>query len=266
MRKLFSEDKIRLYFFEGGTLKSRKEYFTFNKDVGVPFEVPVPFFLIKHPKGNILFDTGNASAVAENPEKHWGEVVNAYYPIMTKEQYVVNQLNKIGIAPEDINYVILSHLHLDHAGGVGDFPNAVYVVQRCEYEWAYNPENTQKDAYIMADLNKQTDWQILNGEEKMDFFNDGTLEIWFTPGHTPGHQSLLVNLEKSGKFLLTADSCYTEENLNDNIQSGLVWDSELSMQSVAKMKNLKKNSEVTIITGHDPLAWKNYRQAPEFYE
>jgi len=260
------EKKIKLYFFECGTLKSQKQYFTLNKDIGMPFEVPVPFFLIKHPKRNILFDLGNSLFVAENPEKHWGDVVNAYYPVMKKEQYVVNQLKKIGINPEDINYVILSHLHLDHAGGVGDFPNAVYVVQQKEYDWAYSPENNQKDAYIKADFDKPVKWKKLNGEETYDFFGDGTLEIWFTPGHTPGHQSLMVNLENSGKFFLTADSCYTDENLNENILPGLVWDAELSMNVLKKLQEMQKDSNITIITGHDPLAWGNYKQAPEFYD
>lgn len=263
---MISENKVKLFFFECGSLKSQKQYFTLNKDIGVSFEVPVPFFLITHPnRGNILFDTGNASAVSENSEKHWGDVIKAYYPVMKKEQYVVNQLAKIGLKPEDINYVILSHLHLDHAGGVGAFPNAVYVVQEKEYEWAFSPKNTQKDAYIMADIDKPVKWQKLKGEERLDFFGDGTLEIWFTPGHTPGHQSLMVNLANSGKFFLTADSCYTEENLNDNILPGLVWDEELSMEAINKMQELQKNPDITIVTGHDPIAWKNYKQSPEFY-
>jgi len=259
-----SED-LKLYFFDCGTLKSQKHYFTLDKDIGVPFEVPVPFFFIKHPKGNILFDTGNALAVAENPEQHWGDVINAYYPVMTKEQYVVNQLKKIDVRADDIDYVILSHLHLDHAGGVGDFSNAVYVVQQAEYDWAYNPENTQRAAYISADYDKPVKWLKLNGEERYDFFNDGTIEIWFTPGHTPGHQSLLVNLKESGKFLLTGDSCYTEENLNESIPPGLVWNAELSMNTIRKMQELNKSAAIKIVTGHDPQAWINYKKAPEFY-
>ena len=95
---MLPESKLKLFIFGCGTLKSQKHDFTLNKDIGVPFEVPVPFFLIKHPKGNILFDTGNALFVAEDAEKHWGkEVLKAYFPVMSKDQYVVNQLEKIQV-------------------------------------------------------------------------------------------------------------------------------------------------------------------------
>lgn len=258
----------QLYFFECGTLKSYKHYFTMNRGINEPFEVPVPFFLIKHSKGNVLFDLGNAKECAIDPDKHWGDVTKAYFPAMTKEQYVVNQLAKLGVEPEDINYVVLSHLHLDHAGGVGDFPNATYIVQKEEYKWAYTPEFYQKGAYIRADFDKNVNWLLLDGEndDKYDIFGDGTLQLWFTPGHTPGHQSLMVNLEQSGKFLLTGDSCYTQEILNEDVLPGLVWSPPHTVKSIQKIRYAQKILGANIVTGHDPVAWKNYKQAPNFYE
>lgn len=257
----------KLYFFECGTLKSEKHLFTLNKGIGEPFEVPVPFFLIQHNGKNILFDTGNALEASINPEKHWGEIVNTYYPVMDEKQYVVNQLKTLNIMPEAIDYVILSHLHLDHAGGVGAFPNAVYIAHKKEVEWAFNPECVQKSAYIMQDIDKDIKWCQLENEfeEAYDLFKDGTIQIYPTPGHTPGHLSVLINLKDSAPMLLTSDCCYTEENLYDNIPPGLVWNAEDSIKTINWIKKLQNEKNVEVVTGHDPNAWKRFKKTPEYY-
>lgn len=258
---------MKLYFFECGTLESQKHLFTFGRGFGEPFFVPVPFFLIEHPKGKILFDTGNALNVAINPEAHWGDATKAYYPRMNEEDYIINQLSKIGIEPKEISYVVLSHLHLDHAGGVGQFPKAKYIVQRNELHWAYVPDFYQKAAYIKADFDRNVDWLILEGREddNHDLFGDGSIKVWFTPGHTPGHQSLLVKLEESGEFLLSGDCCYTEEILNEDILPGLVWSPSEAIRSIKRLREARDLRGIKIITGHDPVAWKNFKKSPEYY-
>jgi len=254
----------KLYFFECGTLKSEKHLFTLNRGIGVPFEVPVPFFLIQHNDKNILFDTGNALEASRNPKKHWGDVIEAYFPVMDESQYVVNQLKTLGVEPEDIDYVILSHLHLDHAGGVGAFPNAQYITHQKEVQWAFNADCTQKNAYIMHDIDKGIEWLQLENKftEAYDLFDDGIIQIYPTPGHTPGHISVLLNLTKP--MFLTADCCYTEENLNENVAPGLVWDAEESIKTISWIKKLQ-NEGVEIVTGHDPIAWKRFKKAPQYY-
>jgi N-acyl homoserine lactone hydrolase len=258
---------VKIYFFECGTLKSQKHLFTLNKDIGKSFEVPVPFFLIQYKNKNILFDTGNALQVSKNPEVHWGEVTNTYYPVMEEQQYVLNQLKQLKIQPENIDYVIFSHLHLDHAGAVGCFPNAIYIVHKKELQWAFSPECTQKSAYIKADINKNINWLALQNEfnQAYDLFNDEQIKIYPTFGHTPGHISILIKLQNLKSFFLTSDSCYTEENLDYNIPPGLVWDFKESMKTINWIKELKK-SGVEIIVGHDPISWKKFKLAPEYYE
>lgn len=301
---------IKLYFFESGKLKSEKHLFTKDRGGGVPFEVPVPFFLIQYKGKNILFDTGNAIEVADNPEKHWGDIVNVYYPKMAESEFVANQLkNVLDISADEIDYVILSHLHLDHAGGVGAFKNATYITHEKEYEWAFNPDCSQKSAYIKHDISKEVNWLKIDPElqstntqdvvlnsfqnrmserpcdparpndggngssgrrigiatpNSFDLFNDGAIMIYPTPGHTPGHLSVLVNLENSKPMFLTSDSCYTEENLNDNIPPGLVWGEEESIKTLEFIKGMQAQG-AEIIVGHDPIAWKKFKKAPEFY-
>ena len=237
--------------------------------MGQPFTVPVPFFLIEHPQGKVLFDTGNALAVAVDKVKHWGQaIIDAYDPIMTVDDYVVNQLQRIGIDADEITHVVLSHLHLDHAGGVGAFPKAKYIVQRAEMQYAYVPDFFQKGAYIRADFDKpDLNWVLLEGErdDGYDLFGDGILCIVFTPGHTPGHQSLLINLPEEGAWLLTGDSAYTEEILNENVLPGLVYSPADAIRSISRMRHLRDDHGVRVITGHDPDAFARLQLSPYTY-
>jgi glyoxylase-like metal-dependent hydrolase (beta-lactamase superfamily II) len=125
-----------------------------------------------------------------------------------------------------------------------------------------------KGAYIRADFDKDVEWFILEGwrDNKFDLFGDGKIIIYFTPGHTPGHQSILVNLENTGPVFLSADSCYTIENIDEDVLPGLGWSPSLSLQSIKMMKHLRDEMGVKIITGHDPVAWKQYKKAPEYYD
>lgn len=258
---------MKVYFFKAGILKSQKQFFTAGRGVGESFDVPVPFFLIEHPEGYVLYDTGNAYEVIHNKNEHWGDVVAAYDPVMTEDEWVVNAIQKVGVKPEDIKYVVLSHLHLDHAGGVGHFPNAKYVVQRKELHFAYVPDFYMKGAYIRKDFDKDVEWMILDGDKnpEFDLFRDGKIVIHFTPGHTPGHQSMLLNLEKTGPMMLAADSCYTTENIEENVLPGLVAEPIETVKTIERFRMMQQQG-VKIITGHDPVAWESFKKAPDFYE
>jgi N-acyl homoserine lactone hydrolase len=88
----------------------------------------------------VLYDGGNALEVAQDARKHWGAVVDAYEPVMSEDDFAVNQLQRLDIDPGSVKYVVQSHLHLDHSGAVGHCPNAQDLVQRRELEYAYTPD------------------------------------------------------------------------------------------------------------------------------
>jgi glyoxylase-like metal-dependent hydrolase (beta-lactamase superfamily II) len=258
---------MQLYFFECGVLKSYKWLFVANGGDS-NFDVPVPFFLIKHKGKNIMFDTGNNYKALTDKYGYWGkDLVDMVDPEFTEDQYSANAIKKVGVNPEDVDLVVLSHLHHDHAGAVGAFPNATYIVHRTEYNYAMRPDYFNRKSYIESEYHQNVDYYFLNGwqDNKFDLFNDGRIILYYTPGHSAGHQSMLVRTDKDGDFFMTADACYIVENLETLVLPGLSVDNPQYLQNL-KTFNLLRKQGVRIVTGHDPEEWKKFKKAPEYYE
>ncbi len=238
---------IELHMFQTGTLRTKLKYIKMNQGDSA-FEIPVPWFLIKHPQGNVVIDGGNAIEVAIDKRGHWGAVVDAYDPVMEIADNCVDQCRQVGVEPHNVRYVLQSHLHLDHTGAIGRFPKAQHIVQRIEHDYAFNPHWFSRAAYIRADFDRPgLDWKFLGGEytDNFDLFGDGTIRMIFSPGHSPGHQSFLITLPKSGPMLLTIDAAYT----------------------VAKLRKIAAMTNAMVVTGHDPDNWKTFQKAPaDFYD
>jgi N-acyl homoserine lactone hydrolase len=135
--------------------------------------------------------------------------LRGYEPMLSEEQGCLPALRSLGIDPGSIRYVLLSHLHWDHTGAVGRFPNAIHFVQRCELEYALVPDWFAADAFARSDFDVPgLAWHLLEGSQTdaYDLFGDGTVRIILTPGHSVGHQSFLVTLPKTGAVLLTIDA------------------------------------------------------------
>jgi N-acyl homoserine lactone hydrolase len=264
-------DDIRLYMFECGTLKCHVENIKMNQGLGDPFEIPVPWYLVTHPKGNVVIDGGNAAACAEDPVGHWGATTDVYYPEMTAEQACVPALRAAGFEPADVRFILQSHLHLDHTGAVAaldDFPNARVVATRAEYEYAHAPDWFAAGGYIQADYNKPgVPWDLLGPtDDGYDLYGDGVIRMWQTPGHAPGHQSFEITLANTGSVLLTVDAAYTTDHWEEKALPGFLASAVDTGRSVRKLHRIAARSNSTVVTGHDPDAWANFKQAPEFYD
>ena len=243
---------MKLYFFQCGFIRTKRRLLV--KDGGdAPFVVPVPFFLIVHPKGNLLYDCGQPIFAVDDDKNPPFD--RDYVSIMSQDDYAPIQLWKAGLASSDISHVVISHMHSDHAGALGSFPNAIHFIQRAELEYGDNQLAIEK---LKLKL------KILDGEDFLDVFNDGRVKIMFTPGHTPGHQSLLLELPKGGPVLLAGDSVYTEEILAGSLP-GVASDFETEKLSIKKIIEMRFK-EIRIVTGHDPIAWIKMKLAPAHYE
>lgn len=257
--------KMRLYLLETGSLTMDQSNITPGIGTGNKITVPVPAFLIVHPKGNVLFDTGMHPGVMTDPEGTWGVMAKALAPRITEGQKIVNQLANLGYKPDDIKYVVNSHLHLDHAGGNQLFPKATFIVQKNEIRVAFYPEPYQKTAYLRNDFDHPLNYRDIEGE--YDIFGDGKLVLWLTTGHSQGHQSLVVNLENSGRFILTADCCFAPENLNLLIVPGsVVWSPDEGIRSLKRIRDARDRDGAFLIFGHDREGWDKLKHAPDFYD
>ena len=257
---------MKLYAMSSGTLDLDKGWLTAGRDMGKFITIPVPMFLIDHPKGLVLYDTGMHPDVSVDALKYWGPVAKVFIPHMKPGQAIDKQLIKLGYKPQDVKYVILSHMHLDHAGGMTLFPNATFIVRKAELQTAWWPESFQRGAYMLKDFQDTRGYNYIEiGNEDYDVFNDGSLISINTQGHTQGHQSLIVNLPKSGMIVLTGDSCYMMENLNQRVVPGIVWDPVLAVKAIDKLRWLRANKGAFIITGHDSDAWNEVKHAPAYY-
>ncbi|WP_024511104.1 N-acyl homoserine lactonase AttM [Bradyrhizobium sp. ARR65] len=260
---------IRLYMLQSGTQKCKVHDIKMNQGIGIDYEIPVPWFLIVHPKGNVIIDGGLAAEGLADPRGYWGDAVDIFQPVMSKTQGCVAQLAALGLAAEDIRFVALSHLHSDHTGAIGRFPNATHIVQRREYEYAFTPDWFASGAYARKDFDRPgLKWQFLEGEatEGYDLYGDGTLRIVFTPGHSVGHQSFLVTLRNRGPILLAVDAAYTSDHWNEKALPGLMASAVDTVRSVRKLRALAERTGATVVTGHDPDAWPGFKLAPAYYD
>jgi N-acyl homoserine lactone hydrolase len=263
---------VRLYVFEGGWVHLPLRNVKLGQGgAGEMTDTPIPFFLVTHPRGNVVVDGGNAPEVAVDAKKHWGVITEMSTVTMTPEQALLPCLDRVGVAPESIRWIVQTHLHLDHTGAVAvidRLPNAQALVTRTEYEWANNPQAFDRIGYCRADYTKPgIDWVMLeDGEDGWDLFGDGTLVCWRTPGHSPGHMSIEVTVESGQTYLLTGDAANSIEHLEEKALPGFIISAVDTIRSVRKLRRLAWRSDAYVIAGHDPDQWPALKLAPEFYE
>ncbi len=256
---------IKIYFFQTGQIRQKEVNIKLGAGQG-EFFTPIPWFLITHPRGNIVIDGGIAVEAAHDAKKHWGPVADVYWPVMKPEDGCVNRLKEAGFDPADVKYVIHSHLHLDHTGACGNFPNATHIVQKREYEYAFSADWFAAGGYIMNDITKPgIQWDLID-EDGLDIYGDGVIQLYNSPGHSPGHQSIMVRLPNTGPVLLAIDAAYTFDHWDNKCLPGFLTSAVETASSVAKLRRLAEREQAMVVTGHDPDAWPSFRKAPEFYD
>lgn len=255
--------------FQCGTLRCTIGDLWRDSDNPTPIDIPVPWFVILHPDGNIVIDGGNAPACITHPQEYWGPIADAFQPRMTDADTCQAGLKRIGIAPESVRYVLLSHLHADHTGALGRFPRANYVVRRVEYEQAYAQAVDPASGYLRTEVRRDDlAWCLLDNDASgsTDILGDGTVQAVSTPGHTEGHQSFLIKLKNTGYVLVTGDAAYTMAHWVAEESCGAPASAAASAASIRKLKRLADSCNAVVVPGHDRLAWPTFLQAPAWYD
>lgn len=221
--------------------------------------VPVPAYLIVHPRGKVLFDSGMHTITQTDPVGYLGEDGAKSNVIAFKPgEEIAARLAATSIDPASITHVVNSHLHYDHAGGNVQIPNADVIVQASE--WSHAMAQPANDvAYHKGDFDTGQRVKHVHGEH--DVFGDGAVTCVPTPGHTPGHQSLRVKTER-GEFVLCGDACYLRRSLEDLHLPGIVHDREHAMKSLHWFRDMQARGH-RLMFGHDPDFWTGIPQAPE---
>jgi N-acyl homoserine lactone hydrolase len=247
----------KLIALEGATI-SMKERHLMTGGSDKIIDIPIPSFLIEHPKGLVLFDTGCAPEVAVDPEGYWGLATKFLRNIRyTADQVVDRQVRLHGYKPEDVKYVIPSHLHLDHSGGLKLFPQAEFVVMKGELPYAYWPDLKARNGFILNDLlpTRGFNWNELGGDT--DLFGDGSLMILKTAGHTPGECSLQVRL-KQETVVLTGDTIHIRPQLETLAAMDSDFDIDEASASILRLKRMQESGAARLWISHAPEDWSNY--------
>lgn len=225
--------------------------------------IPIWALYIDHPMGKIVFDTG---CTKDAMNGGWSQASIDYTPYsFNADQTIENQLELCGVKPEEIDYVILSHMHLDHAGNVDIFTKAKVIVQREELQSALLATHAvaAKGTYIKKDVDVEADWWLIDGDNSL--FED--VKLIHLPGHSSGQMGLQLELENSGSYLFVSDACYTRMNYGPPAQpTGRVSDSKSYFCSIEKMRKIEKETNAKVIFGHDDIQFSRMKRAPEYYD
>lgn len=228
--------------------------------------VPMPAYLIEHPKGLVLFDTSIVPAAFEDPRSVYGDLADFLHMSGTADQRLDRQLPQLGYQLGDVSHLVLSHTHFDHSGGLSMFPDAKFYVGEGDMRFGFWPDPAGAAFFRQPDLEatRNFNWFEIPGRD-VDLFGDGSVIILWTPGHTPGELSLLVRLP-GRNFVLTGDTVHLRAAMDTLAPMPYDADTVESVRSIHRLRILRDTADATVWISHDPEDWAAFSHAPACYE
>lgn len=260
-----SEDKpaalseIRFYALDCGHADIKD--MTYFGDDGGPRDLVAACYLIRHPRGTLLWDTGLSDTFAQTR----GGVVDPKTGIrLSVDTTLREHLSALHLTPADVQYVAFSHLHIDHAGNANMFSASTWILNRRELDWATRtPAPAGYDPALYSTYGT-VKTQLLDGDA--DVFGDGTVKIVPTPGHTPGHQSLIVQLRRAGAVVISGDICHTHDNWKLRRTPPFNTDREESVRSMERISALVDATHARFVVQHEPDDLAVFPRFPAFLD
>jgi N-acyl homoserine lactone hydrolase len=236
-----------------------------TKNIGEKFIIasPICCYLLDTASGWIMLDSGFDPKYARDPQlaERYFHSAGVVPPIVNPEHELFPQLEKIGLSARDIKHVVITHLHLDHVGNMKYFKDAQIYIQQQEYDHGFSAARPQ--SYFLEDYDApDIKWQMRDGDWELV----PGVNLLKTRGHTPGHQSAVIELPKTGTYVLPFDAGDFQENFDLEIIPGESVDDPAALASIRRLKKVIADKHGQMILFHDPVAIQRYRLAPEFYD
>jgi len=251
--RLYAVDCGRADFKDMGMFADTGEY------DGKPGAIVTPCFLIRHPKGTLLWDAGLGDKLAASKDGVDNGGILLHVDVTLQEQ-----LQRLGLAPADVNYMAFSHLHFDHTGNANAFPAATWILNSAELAWAFsNPTPFGVDPSNLSGY-KTAKTQMIDSDH--DVFGDGSVRILKAPGHTPGHQVLVLKLKKAGTVVLSGDLYHTRENRKFHRVPGFNVERADTLASIDRVEAIVKNTKGRLFVQHDPIDFKLLPKFPAYLD
>jgi N-acyl homoserine lactone hydrolase len=259
-QKQSAVDRMYVLYCGEGTAPDQSRWSP-GVNVGKPMTLSNSCYLIKHGNDWLLWETGYSQSIAGSSQPYKTPVITWYWKA---PKNLTAELSEIGLAPEQITQLGFSHAHPDHVGNGSLFPKATLYIQQAEYDFYLAPTGKPPGA--------PANWQGLRSNRTVklqgdyDVFGDGSVRILSSPGHTPGHQSLLVQLPKRGPVLLTGDAAHFRDNWDNRRTPVQNFDKEQTVQSIDKLARIAAENKAEIWINHDAAQTATLPQSPNYVE
>ncbi len=247
---------LKLYTLDCGTITvSDLDGFASSGDyAGLKGDLANTCYLIRHPQGDLIWDLGLAAALVGT-----GPQTNGVFTT-SMEQTLSTQLSDLNIATDDIDFIAISHSHFDHTGQVDQFPNSEWLVNDTEFEHMFATDESSLQNAAFATLSTTT----YSGDK--DVFGDGSVVILASPGHTPGHSVLQINLPQSGPLLLTGDLYHRTESRESQLVPRFNSDEPQTRVSMVAFESLATKLGARVIIQHEPADIATLPKSPQFLQ
>ncbi|MDP9009426.1 MAG: N-acyl homoserine lactonase family protein [Pseudomonadota bacterium] len=254
--------ELRLYVLDCGhaSFKDMGGFSDTGEYDGLAGEIAVPCFLIRHPKGDLLWDAGLGDHY--NYPKEGSDAAPGVH--VTVPVTLLAQLQSLDLTPKNINFIAFSHLHWDHTGNANEFPDAVWIMNKSELAAALTlppPGGVLPETWSAY---KSAKSETIEGD--YDVFGDGTVMILRTPGHTPGHQVLKLTLKKSGTVILSGDLYHLRGNRVFKRVPVYNVNRADTLASMNRVEAIIKNTHGRLILQHDPGEFQALPMPPAYLD
>lgn len=263
MQDYVGNPALKLYVIEcGHNQVTDQSVFSPGVNIGVGREMAINCYLIRHPLGTMIWGTGLNDGLIDKPEGI--RVANDNF-LITVTKTLASQLEEIGVAPADVKFVSMSHMHPDHSGNGNMFAGATLLIQQEEYDAAFG-DDPGKYAFNPKFYGKLSAGPVIKLTGDHDVFQDGSVVIKRSIGHTPGHQSLFLRLPETGAVLLSGDLWHFAAQREHKRVPKFNFSKELTLQSMERMEAFVAESGATVWIEHDIDLDRTLKHAPEYYE